>query len=301
MVGLLLLTGSSAQAGFVLGSASNFAVLFEGNQSKTLNFNNSNITGNIGIGNTGKFADAGGCSGKCLISGLVEFSAANTGQFTSSSGTTYTPALSAGTNPLYSQSTVTDALNTVNTLSQSLASESGTAVTIQNGGSLSASSGTLDSSGNRVFTATMNPFDAGQTFTINGSASDYVVINVSNTGGHGFNGSVVLQGGITSDHVLFNLDKGNYSTLSGGDTLTISTNGATTSGIFLDPNGNIQINHSTLDGRLFGGDSQDMQIVSGANIVAPLAPVPEPRYTLLSGALLGMIGYLRLRRSPTRV
>ena len=50
-----------------------------------------------------------------------------------------------------------------------------------------------------------------------------------------FNGSIVLSG-LTSDQVLFNLfDAGsNYTTLTGGPTLTISTNGATTMGDFLE-------------------------------------------------------------------
>jgi hypothetical protein len=93
----------------------------------------------------------------------------------------------------------------------------------------------------------------------------------------GFNGSIVLAGGITSDQVLFNI--------TGGD-LTINTNGATTMGTFLDPNGSISMNHSVLDGRLFGGDSHNMQIVSGANIIAPPSAVPEPTRT---GLVLGLM------------
>jgi hypothetical protein len=264
----------AAYAGFVLGDAANFAVLYEGNGGNTLNFNNSTVVGNIGIGGTGKMA----VSGPGNISGNIDFYAANSGQF-SGGGVTIT-----GTTT-YGDGNVNTDLGNLNSLSQMLGGESGAAVTIQDGGSLTASSGMLDASGNHVFTATMSPFDAGQTFTINGTSADYVVINVSNTGGHGFDGSVVLSGGITSDHVLFNLDAGNYTTLSGGDTLTISTNGATTMGTFLDPNGNIQINHSLLDGRLFGGDTQNMAIVSGANVVAP-STVPEPAHIVFALGLM---------------
>jgi hypothetical protein len=35
--------------------------------------------------------------------------------------------------------------------------------------------------------------------------------------------------------------------------------GAILAGDFLDPLGTIQMNHAVLDGRLFGGDSSDMQ------------------------------------------
>ena len=46
--------------------------------------------------------------------------------------------------------------------------------------------------------------------------------------------------------------------------------------IFLDPTGDFQINHSVLDGRLFGGDSVNSSFKSRANLVAPPAPVPGP-------------------------
>ena len=285
LLAAVLLSPSTARADFSLGDAANFAVVYEGYNGNTFQFSNSGITGNIGIGNTGKFDDSGGCSGQCLITGVVQFSAANTGQFKSSTGTTYTPALSGGVNPLYSQSNVTNDLNALNSLSSTLGGESGTAVTIQNGGSLTASNGKLDANGNRVFTAAMSSFDNGNTFTINGANTDYVVINIANTNGHGFNGSVVLSGGITSDHVLFNL--------TGSNTLTISTNGATTTGTFLNPTGNIQINNSVLDGRLFGGDTQNLSFVSGAYIVAP-APVPVPGAILLFAP--GFAGLAAIRR-----
>jgi hypothetical protein len=197
---------------------------------------------------------------------------------------------------------VASALTTVNSLSQALALESGTAINVAGGGLINASSGVLDTNGNRVFTATINSnFTAGTTFTITGTASQHVVINIPSTGGHGFDGSIVLAGGITSDQVLFNFDGGNYTTLTGGDTLTISTNGFTTTGSFLDPNGEIQINnHSVLDGRLFGGDTQNMAIVSGATIVAPAA-VPGPvAGAWLTGPRGCMSRSFRTRAAPTK-
>jgi PEP-CTERM motif len=296
---LILLFGSPlvgrAQTDFSLGDAANFAVLYEGD-GKQLQFNNSMVTGNIGIGSmngtTGQFQG----NGPGTITGTVEFN--NSSGAFSNSGLTITG--NSG-NPLYSQTNINSDLTTLNSLSRSLGLETGTSTTITTGGSVNVSSGTLDLSGNRVFTVTSVSFPNG-TFTINGSATDYVVFNY--TGNNGFNGNILLTGGITSDHVLFNITpsssvlatyNNDYANLTGGPTLTISTNGLVTTGVFLDPTGNIQINHTVLDGRLFGGDTQNLAIVSGAEILAP-GVTPEPSSILLFGTgLLGLGGILRRR------
>src|SRR4029077_19202541 len=49
----------------------------------------------------------------------------------------------------------------------------------------------------------------------------------------------------------------------------------------------------TSRGRFFGGDVQNQQIVSGANITSPVSSVPEPSTLLLMGtALTGLGGAL---------
>jgi hypothetical protein len=273
---LAAVLGSEARASIDLGDAYNYGVLYEGNGGQQFQFNNSFITGNVGIGNDGTFKGSGSTP-IGTITGNLDFSAGSSGQFNDGS-----IVVTGSVN--YGVSAVTSGLNTANSLSQALGLETGTSTTITGGMSLAASNGNLVN-GNRVFTVTGVSFAAGTTFTINGSASDTVILNItkSNLSGAGLNGSIVLTGGISTDNVIINLtpDLGtnynsDYTSLTGGPTLTISTNGATTTADFLDPTGNIQVNHSLVDGRLIGGDTQNLAFVSGANLVAPPVPPPPP-------------------------
>ncbi len=303
-VGLALLMSAPARGDFVsIMSTSDpfqFAVLGQFSANQT-NFNNGTITGNIGIGSPREFTASNGSvigdidfSGSSSTSGLSPSPdpGSNPGPFTVSGGGTVSGAVNAN------DAQVTSAINAVNSLSQTLGGEAGTSVTVTNGGSINASAGTLDAHNNRVFTVTSVSFNAGNTFTINGSASDFVVLNVGSSAS--FNGQIVLTGGITSDHVLINMFGGNYTTHTGGPTLQISANcsdpSCATSGIFLDPNGAMSINHAVLTGRFWGGDVSNQQIVSGADISAP-ATVPEPATLLLLGSgLLGLRAYARRRK-----
>jgi hypothetical protein len=285
-------------AGFMLGDAANFATIYEGAGNNHLSFNNGTIKGNIGIGDpsgstTAQLALSGGAA-NTIIDGNVLFGGAT--NFTGTAGTDYT--ITAGHSISGNHSNVQPDLTLLNNLSSTLSGESGTAlaISIANGGTqtVNASGGTLDGNGNRVFAVSSLSFVNGATLTINGDlAGDSVVLNFASS--VSFGGTILLTGGLTTDQVLFNVTGG--ANLSGGNTLTISTNGATETGTFLDPNGKIQMNHSLLDGRLFGGDTQDMSIVSGASITAP-APavtVPEPStYVSLGfGLLLAGAGWWR--------
>jgi hypothetical protein len=286
----------------MLGAAANFAVLGQFSNNQT-NFNNGTITGDIGIGTPRQFTISNASvvgnirfSGAANASGLSGGPVPGPGPYTVSGGGTVSGGVFAN------DSTVTSALNTVNSLSQTLGGEAGTPLTLTSSQTIHASSGILDGSGNRVFQTSSVSLANATTLTIDGNASDFVVVNVTDSN-PAFDGAIVLTGGIKADHVLFNMFGGNYTTHMGGPTLTISTNGATSTGVFLDPNGGMQINHSVLNGRFFGGDVVNQQIVSGADINSGGGgppPLPEPATVLL--VLIGApaVGFLAWRRRTSR-
>lgn len=289
----ILVLAPEARAGYVLGAASNFAVLYEGGGNNTLQITNVTVNFNIGVGGTGKLTD----SGPSTVNGAIDFSAANTGQFSNNNSSN---VIANGVN--FNDSLVTSALNTVNALNTSLGTEAGTNVSIGNGAgqtlTINASAGVLDANGNRVFTVTGFNTTNGETLTINGDAAgDSVVFNFpASVGNVNFNNQVVLSG-ISEDKVLYNFVGG--SGLTGGQTLQINDNGSSSpgnlvQGVFLNPNGPISVVNTNITGRVFGGDSHDMQIVSGDVIDSP--PVPEPAGTAFLLGLLLAIGLIVRRR-----
>jgi hypothetical protein len=276
------------EIGGALGDTTrNFVVLYEGSGSG----NNGNLhiaagtmVGNIGIGNNGSFsADGGG-----TLKGNVAFSGSNTGQFTTASGYTLNGSV------LYGQSDVTTDLNNIGLFSAKVAGESGTILVIDPssmGGtqSIFASAGVPDSGGNRVFNVTSFNFAKGTTITINGDSSgDNVILNFNTNNTLNFDGAINFNG-ITPDQVLFNI--------TGGGELKID--GATVAGDFVDLNGQMMVSGSTVSGRLFGGDDDRLQIVSGSMVFAPGtfgARAPEPAAIVLVGTVcLGVFPLLRRR------
>jgi hypothetical protein len=245
------------------GDVGNFAILYEGTGTATLQ-NNGSIPGNIGIGNTAGFS----ASGPGTITGNIDFSAADAGsnQQFSESNTTIT-----GTE-YYSQSGVSADITDVNNFSATVGAETGTNLSINLNNNQSqtimASQGVC-SNGNCIFNVTNFQFNNGSTIYIDGdSAGDNVVLNFVGINNPQFGGTVILSG-LTADQVVFNI--------VGNENLQINTNGSTVQGIFIDPEGNVQVSHSVVYGQVFGGGNGNM-LVSGAHITAP---TPEPASILL--------------------
>jgi len=258
-----VLSGSTARAtGFTLGDAANYGVIFQGGGGNKLSVNNGPgidglaDNGNIGIAGTGVLQ----LSGPLVIDGNVDF--AGTAVANGVGGNVVVNGTISG-----NHANVQTDMNNLNALSASLGLEAGTSIALNSGGTVTASTGTLDASGNRVFTVSSINLPNG-TLTINGDGSHNVVINISAAAdGNIHPNNIVISGGLTSDQVLFNVFGG--AGLTGGPTLDINSNGGALEGTFLDPNGQVSIVHSVLDGRLYGGDSHDEQIVSGAEINSP--------------------------------
>jgi choice-of-anchor A domain-containing protein len=275
LIAMVAYSASAARADLIpLGDASNYAVLYEGTGGHQLSISNVTINGNIGVGGTGTVS----FSGPGTINGSLSFSAANTGQYSNSNGSNVGP-----TSVNYGTTNVTTALTAVNNLST--AYSGGTNLAFTNAGeTVNENTGmltTVNGVATRVFNVTAYSANNSSVLTINGDGSgDPVVFNFAvGTGGYG-NSNVNL------DQVLFNFQ-------STGKNISLTNNGETFVGTILAPNDAISQDNSTLNGRILGGDSGNMQIVSGAKINAPAA-VPVPAAILLFAS--GLVGLAAIRK-----
>jgi hypothetical protein len=282
-------------------TASNYAILYEGTAGNNLviggnvalNGNvslsgNVVINGNIGVGGTGVVQ----YSGPGTINGVINFAAANTGEFHNNNGSNTGPA---ATN--YSVGSVTTALNTVNALSTSLAGL-GNVIAINGTQSINASAGQLDTVNGvqmRVFNVSSYTAASTDVLTIVGDGTATpVVFNMAMNTDVNLSGRVNFSGtGLSSpDQLLFNFT-------SSGKNITLNNNGVGAfKGIILAPNDAISVVQADLIGRVFGGGASDVQIFNSDTITNP-SPVPEPSSIVFFATSLAFAGIL-LRRKLTR-
>ena len=292
-VTLLSLAGASlsARAGFALNDCTNYAVLYEGSGSHSLNCDSGSITGDIGVGapthSTTASVKLSSSISKTTINGNLYFdsevnvSGREGSDYSQSSG-----KVSAN------KTGVSAALAYLNSLSASLGGEAGPGVNIDTGETgkqtIDISSGKLDNNGNRVFNVADFSFGKNTTLTLNGNeAGDSVVFNFSDDAT--FGGSISLAKGLKADQVIFNFKSG--SDLGEGNTLKIDANGGTEYGTFLNPNGQIIITNSVVEGRVFGGGSQDEEIESGSSVIVPnVVPTPVPEPEISAMVVMGIAG-----------
>ncbi len=256
-MGLLAISpNAKAASGFSLGDAANFAILDEGNGTNDLNITGDTINGSIGIGDpSGKTTTELQLTG-VTVTGNVEFAGAIKDSGTTSD--TIKGSLSGNDTQVQTD------LNYLNTLSATLAAESGTSLSISQGSNvtINASSGKLDSSGNYVFNVTALT-GSGSTITINGNNLGHnVVINFTNAGiNPDFTGCTIkITGGLTASQVLFNV--------ADGDTLTLGGN--TITGTFLDPKGAINGTGDTLNGHVYGGGTGNSTYTGNTIVNVPV-------------------------------
>jgi hypothetical protein len=230
-----------AQAGFMLGDAANFGVI-AGPTTTSMQFSNSTFNGNVATDNP--TTTAGGNYVQ-FSSGTINgnFSFVGTAQNNLGSGTLNGMKIA-------NDATVSSAFNTISSLSATFAGEDGTATSFGGSGSLAASSGTLDANGNHVFTTTASNFLAGGALTIDGTGllpGQDVVINVTGNSNVALKNLLNLTGGLTDDQVFINI--------TGTGNVGGNTNGGVVNGIIVGLNAKFNVDNTTIDGRVFGGDT----------------------------------------------
>jgi len=323
------LSAATAQAGSILNvDVQNYIIVYEGNLGHTLSINNFGTpgdrvwNGDIGIAGTGKLQ----ATGPGTLNGSINFAAGDSNQ-AGISNTTINGSVNYGVG--YTQTI----MNNMNTLSYILGQQagSGTSLVINTSSdqTVLASTGSLQSitgggvgSGSvfRLFNVTSVNSGNGENLIIKADSNTNVVLDVNTPGDAQFHGNILLQdlsgkffgdsgyAGITPDQLLVNLYGG--SALVGGDKLDANNNGNDAHpaniiyGTFLDPNGAISMVNTRFTGRVFGGDTTNMQIVSGDTIDLPPGggggssqPTPLPASVWTGLTLMGALGVAyRLRR-----
>jgi hypothetical protein len=292
-----------------LGAASNFAIYGYGSA-----FTDENgpgpitINGNVGIGTGGSMNMQGST---VVIGGKVFFADTNSGQFTMSAATsdsiggaicnTAAACIATGnvqfsnTNALNAEAAVLNLYNTSRVLSPTAGSPSG---------ALASSFTWTGDGGTNVAKLTSINLSSGSTLTLNGSASDVFILNITGNFSGSGSGKIVLSGGVTPDHVLFNMIcTGASQSCNNADT---NEPAVTFSGSFvgagivlgLDSDITQDTPGGGWTGRFFGDTDETIKLFSEATITqpTPTTPTPEPATLALMGTGILALGSFVRRR-----
>jgi hypothetical protein len=278
LLALAAATNPQARADFLLGAAGNYTILAESGVMQVA-LNGGTVHGNIGIDNP---------SGQ--LNPTASGSVLGNADFVGPTAIIDQPSRVFGT-----VSTNVSAVSTATADYQMLSTTSNTNATTTVGTGMVAPNVALTS--NTTIDITMGK-KIGETYyfnvtSVNLSGGPVTINGINDPAGNvvfnfppGFgnvviNGSILLAGGLDTDSVLFNVAGTNQA-------LTTSTNRAPINGIFLDPGGTISVDDTTVNGRIFGGDNNNLAANSGTTVNGPNA-IPEPS-ALASACFLVVIG-----------
>jgi hypothetical protein len=246
-----------------LGAAANYGILEGGG---TLNLNQETGTTNVAAtsGSQVNGSSGGGFTGTLYVDNATT----QLNGFTFSGGTVST--------------SLSTALSDAVTASSSASAQ--TATQTVPGGAISGTITINGSAGQNVIDLTSVNLNSGTTLTIHGTSTETFIFNVS--GSVTINTSVVLSGGVTANHVIFNVTGGN-TVLGGNPNATI-----------LDLNNSIDVNNTNVTGALLS--EQGINLSSGTFTSSPFHTVPEPS-SLVLGAIAATVcgGMVYRRRRPS--
>ncbi|HEV2391373.1 MAG TPA: hypothetical protein VG146_03320 [Verrucomicrobiae bacterium] len=288
VVVLFAITSQQAPAAtFDLGSANGFGILELGSASQGYNVSLAQggqagkINGNVGIGPKGSISDNAGLppTSEPINGSVYLYNNA------SQSG------LVAGGNV---SGTINQGLATDAYLNAAIASALGVASSAQSGAIYHTditAGGTISTPGDY----SLSQINLGNhaVLTLQGSASDYYIFNISDKLVLN-SASIVLSGGIGASHVLFNLTGTGGFSASGGIANGLNPPGdeSVLYGVVLAPDSQISLTPGAVVGELIGG--MNINIASGASI--EVSSVPDGGSSLvLMGMGLGLLGLVKAK------
>jgi len=248
---LLGLAPSSARAATIdLGQAGGYAVF----ALDSFQYNGpGSIVGNVAVGQSTNFASPATITGTVFLNNGVQ----QQGNITPTGGFV-TKDLSQAISDATTAASNFDALTPTQTL-----------------GTLGNNSSVTGNGGTNVVNVSAIDMSNG-TLTLHGSASDIFIINDSGQF-KSSNSDIVLSGGVTANHIVFNVS-GNVAITGGGPVNFYGT--------ILAPNSDISVHDKNLQGEVIGRTIEDTSGFTINNVKA----VPGPSPLIGSAALLATLG-----------